>query len=121
MRGVLGDLDGYLKPCTKDFHSHVPGRGAIAGIYRGKQGLYDLAGKAMTVTAGSFLEEVEDVLANDRHTLALARHEFQRDGKQRQYRTVHVCGVRDGKLAAGWEQPRDLVAFDEAWGLRSGM
>jgi ketosteroid isomerase-like protein len=61
-----GDIDGYLKPCTEDFCFHVPGHGGIAGTYVGKQGLYDLASKAMSITGGTFHEEVEDVLANDK-------------------------------------------------------
>jgi SnoaL-like domain len=58
-----GDVDGYLRPCTEDFEFHVPGGGGIGGIYVGKDGLYDLARKAMQITGGTFHEEVEDVLA----------------------------------------------------------
>lgn len=111
-----GDVDGYLKPCTEGFSFNVPGRGAIAGSWRGKDGLYALAGKAMEATAGSFREEVEDLLANDHHAVVLARHRFTRDGQSWEYRTAHVYDVRDGKLATCWEQPQDLFAFDDAWG-----
>jgi hypothetical protein len=41
-----------------------------------------------------------------------------RDGQQQEYRTVHVYEIRDGKLAACWEHPRDQSAFDAAWGPR---
>ena len=50
-----GDLDGYLKHCTDDFTFNVPGNGGISGIYVGKQGLYELAGKAMTANQIEFL------------------------------------------------------------------
>ena len=112
-----GDVDGYLQPCTEDFSFNIPGQGAIAGSWRGKSGLYDLARKAMEVTGGTFREEVEDVLANDRHAIVLARHRFTRDGQTREYRTAHVYEVRDGKLAVCWEQPQDLFMFDDAWGI----
>lgn len=59
-----GDLGGYLCPCTESFIFNVPGRGAIAGTYRGKDGLYELARKAIETTGGTFHEEVEDLLAN---------------------------------------------------------
>lgn len=36
-----------------DFSFNIPGRGAIAGSWRGKEGLYELARVAMQVTAGS--------------------------------------------------------------------
>jgi uncharacterized protein len=70
----------------------------------------------MATTNGTFAEEVEDVLANDYHGIVLARHRFQRDGQPREYRTVHVYTIRDGKLAECFEHPRDQNAFDDAWG-----
>ena len=45
-----GNVDGYLQPCTKDFSFNIPGRGAIAGSWRGKEGLWELARLAMEVT-----------------------------------------------------------------------
>ena len=111
-----GDIDGYLRPCAEDFAFHVPGHGGIAGKYVGKQGLYDLASKAMSITGGTFHEEVEDVLANDDHAVVLARHRFTRDNSLKDYRTAHVYEIRDGKLAQCFEQPRDPASFDDAWG-----
>jgi uncharacterized protein len=116
-----GDLDGYLRPCTESFIFNVPGQGAIAGTYRGKTGLYELARKAMEATGGSFREEVEDVLANDQHAVVLARHSFTREGEWRDYRTAHVYQVRDSRLAECWEYPRDQAAFDDAWGPPRSM
>ena len=69
-----GDVDGYLQPCEQDFSFNIPGHGAIAGSWRGKEGLYELARIAMEVTGGTFREEVGDVLANDHHAVVLARH-----------------------------------------------
>jgi uncharacterized protein len=114
-----GDVDGYLRACTPEFVFNVPGDAAIAGAFKGSEGLYELASKAMEATAGSFREEVEDVLVNDRHAVVLARHTFTRAGQPQEYRTAHVYEIRDGKLAQCWEQPRDQAAFDDAWGRAS--
>jgi ketosteroid isomerase-like protein len=111
-----GDIDGYLGACTENFTFHVPGQGGIAGDYIGKQGLDDLAGKAISITGGTFHEEVEDVMANDNHAVVLARHRFIRNGSPKDYRTAHVYEVRDGRLAQCFEQPRDPAGFDDAWG-----
>jgi ketosteroid isomerase-like protein len=111
-----GDVDGYLRSCTDDFTFNVPGRGGISGTWMGKQGLYELAGKAMAITGGTFNEEVEDVLANDRHAVVLARHRFTRDGASRDYRTAHVYEIREGKRTQCFEQPRDPSSFHDAWG-----
>jgi uncharacterized protein len=114
-----GDLDGYFRACSEDWNFNIAGKGAIAGTYRGKQGLYELAQKAMATTSGTFQEDVEDVLANDHHGIVLARHRFTRDGEQQEYRTVHVYDIRDGKLFACWEHPQDQAVFDAAWGPRA--
>ena len=111
-----GDVDGYLHACSDDFTFNVPGHGGIAGSYRGKPGLYDLAKKAMEITGGTFEEVVEDVLANDQHAVVLALHRFTREGRAKQYRTAHVYAIRGGKLSECFEQPRDQASFDEAWG-----
>src|SRR5690349_1797157 len=71
-----GDIDGYLVPCASDFTFNVAGRGGICGVWAGRKGLRELAAKAMTISGGTFNEEVEDVLANDRHAVVLARHGF---------------------------------------------
>lgn len=111
-----GDIDGYMQPATADFTFVVPGSGGISGVWAGKQGLLDLAGKAMALSAGTFHEEVEDVLTNSRHAVVLARHRFTREGSPKDYQTAHVYEVRDGKLARCFEQARDPAAFHDAWG-----
>ena len=112
-----GDVDGYLQACTQDFSFNVPGASAISGSWRGRDGLHELARRAMELTGGSFREEVEDVLANDRHAVVLARHQFVRGGQAKDYRTAHVYEVRDGQLAQCQEQAQDPSVFNDAWGL----
>jgi ketosteroid isomerase-like protein len=99
----------------------IPGSGGISGSYVGKQGLYELAGKAMALTDGTFHEEVEEVLASDEHAIVLARHRFTRQGASKDYRTAHVYDIREGKLAQCFEQPRDSARFHDAWGSSQGM
>ena len=115
-----GDIDGYLAACTPDFTFNVAGQGGICGNWTGQNGLYELAGKAMAISAGTFSEEVEDVLANDRHAVVLARHRFVRDGSSKDYSTAHIYQVRDGRLAQCFEQPCDARAFHDAWGSSEG-
>jgi uncharacterized protein len=112
-----GDLPGYLRACTPEFVFHVPGHGAIAGTFRGADGMAVLAGKAMEATGGTFREDVEDVLVSEHHVVVLVRHAFTRGGQSREYRTAHVYTVKNGLLASCWEQPRDPDAFEAAWAL----
>ena len=111
-----GDIDGYLHSCTEDFNFNVPGSSALAGSFRGREGLYELTRRAIEISGGTFSEEVEDVLVNDRHAVLLNRHRFIRDGKPKDYRTAHIYEIRNGKLAACWEHPRDQAELDDAWG-----
>jgi len=113
---LRGDVDGYIAACADDFTFNVPGSGGISGVWVGRQGIYDLAGKAMSLTGGTFQEEVIDVLANDQHAVVLARHRFTRDGVSKDYSTAHVYEVRGGKLAICFEHPRDSAIFHDAWG-----
>jgi hypothetical protein len=75
-----------------------------------------LAAQAMALSAGTFREDVEDVLANDRHAIVLARHRFMFNGSPKDYRTAHVYEVQAGQLARCFEQPQDPAAFHAAWG-----
>jgi ketosteroid isomerase-like protein len=111
-----GDVDGYLRACTQDFEFQVPGHGGIAGTYVGRAGLHALAKKAMTITGRTFREDVEGVIADDLRAVVIARHRFRRGVSVKDYRTVHLYTIRDGKLARCMEQPHDQDAFDEAWG-----
>ena len=111
-----GEIDGYLQACGTDFTFNIPGSGGICGIWVGKKGLLDLANKAMALSASTFHEEVEDVLANDRHAVVLVRHRFSRDGSPKDYRTAHVYDVWNDRLVRCFEQPQDPGAFHDAWG-----
>src|SRR5215469_18196208 len=92
-----GDLDGYFRACSDDWNFNIAGQGAIAGTYRGKQGLYELAQKAMATTSSTFQEDVEDVLANDQHGIVLARHRFTRDGQLFFFKQKTAYEIRNGK------------------------
>jgi uncharacterized protein len=112
----VGDVDGYLAPCIDEFVFEINGNGGIAGTYTGKAGLYDLAGKAMSITGGTFHEDVEDVLANDDYAVVLVRHQFIRGGVAWDYQSAHLYKTADGKLVSCRELPYDAAQFDEAWG-----
>jgi hypothetical protein len=50
----------------------------------------------MSITGGTFHEEVEGVLAGDDHAVVLVRHRFIRDGSPKDYRTAYVYEVSNG-------------------------
>jgi hypothetical protein len=83
-----GDLDAYWSAYAGDFAFHVPGHNAVAGTYAGHDAFFGMIGKVMQLSGG------------------------QRKDDQ----SAHVYNIRDGRLAECWEQPRDQISFDDAWG-----
>jgi ketosteroid isomerase-like protein len=109
-----GDMQAVLGSCTDDVVFHVPGRSRLAGDYD-RSGFPAMIGKVMELSAGTFREDVLDVLVGQDHGAALLRHRLERGGTPIEYTTLHVWRLRDGKCAEWWEHPRDQYAFDQVW------
>jgi uncharacterized protein len=109
-----GDLDEYLQHCTDAVVFHVPRSTPMSGTHTRAQ-FKSFIGGVMELCDGTFRETVLDVVANDRRGLVLAEHEFRRKGRTHVYRTAHVYGIEDGRLAEFREYPEDLYSFDAAW------
>ena len=109
-----GDMTGVLAMCTDDITFHVPCTTPLSGTYS-KTTFPDLIGQVMTISAGSFREEVVDIVANDQHAVAILDHFLERNGKQIYYRTDHIWQIRDGKCCGWLERPGDEGAFNDAW------
>lgn len=109
-----GDLGGVLAMCTDDVEFRVPGSSPLAGTY-GKATFQELIGKVMTISGGTFREEVVDVIATEEHGVAILDHSLDRGGKPIAYRTDHLWRFRDGKCCGWLERPGDQEAFDRIW------
>jgi len=103
--------------CTDDIIFEVPGHSAVAGRHP-KSRFAEVIDKVMALSAGTFREEILDVVANDEHGVVLLVHRLERDGCPIEYRTAHLWGIRDGTFNACREHPGDERAFDEAWSER---
>lgn len=110
-----GDLEAVLAACADEIVFHVPGHNALSGSYSKAQFGPALIAKVMQLSAGTFQEMVDDVLANDTHGVVLARHRLQHAGTLQEYHTVHVWRIRDGVFTEWREYPRDLYQFDAIW------
>ena len=67
------------------------------------------------LTGGTFHLDLEDVVANDRHAVALFRGHGQRDGKVLDNPTCLRMRIEDGRIVEIWEFVWDLYAVDEFW------
>jgi ketosteroid isomerase-like protein len=85
----------------------------LAGDYTGKEEIGAFFGKFMELTNGTFRIEVHDVLANNKHGVALVRSTAQRGGKSLESNDVHVWHVSDGRATEHWIHPSVQYAADE--------
>lgn len=112
-KGDMQTLDGLF---ADDIVWHVGGRSQLAGDYRGKQEVFELFGKFVQLTSGTFKVELHDVLANDEHAVALQTATGEREGRKLDDNGVGVYHVKDGKVTESWLHPGDSYAIDEFWG-----
>ena len=110
-----GDLEGYLAHCTDDITFTVPGENKVSGVYSRAEFGPGLIAKVMSATAGTFVETVLDVFTSARGGVVYAHHAFDANGEKREYRTMHLYEIRDGKLASFREVPVEMDVFQSAW------
>ena len=107
------DIEGFLSYHTDDTVVHFPGRGPMAGDYRGKDGLAKLFQQQMQILDAPPEIETHDILANDDHAVVLNNVKATVRGKPLEQRQVVVLHIKDGKIAEGWLQFSEQQAMDE--------
>jgi hypothetical protein len=91
----------------------VPGKSALAGIYRGREGVSEFFGGLHSRSGGAFNVEPYEVLTNDEHMVLFLHFSGQRgdDGLD-----VVIAGFHSDRGPEGWRKatflPDDLAAFD---------
>jgi uncharacterized protein len=111
-----GDLSALRSEfLAEDVVWHVPGRGPLAGEYRGIAEVMALFGKISELSGGTARFTLHDVLANGDHMISLATVTAERAGREYRDKLVHVMQVRDGKAAEVWTYAADPFAAEEFW------
>jgi ketosteroid isomerase-like protein len=108
-----GDVEVFLAQHADDVVVHFPGRGPMAGDYRGKDGLGKMLQQQMQMIDAPPEIETHDILANDDHTIVLNKTKASRGGKVLEQDQVVVMHINDGKIAEVWLQFSDQQAMDE--------
>jgi uncharacterized protein len=108
-----GDMETFLSFQADDVVLHFPGRGRMAGDYRGKDGLAQLFQKQMEMLDGPPEIETHDILANDEHAVVLNRVRASLGGQVLDQEQVVVLHIRDGKVTETWLQFSEQQAMDE--------
>jgi len=110
------DLAAVQDAIPSDAVWHFPGRrGQLAGSHRGRDAIVGFLMQVATLTGGSFHLDLEGVLADDHHAVALFRGHGGRDGKTLDNPTCLKMRLVNGKIAEVWEFVWDLYAVDDFW------
>jgi uncharacterized protein len=112
-----GDMDALQnKYFAEDIRYHIPGRSPVAGDYEGVPEVLGAFGRLFELSGGTLRIELNDVVANDEHAVALFTARAEREGRQLDGNEVLICKPSpDGKLTEIWTQPLDQYAADAFW------
>jgi uncharacterized protein len=94
---------------------HIPGRGPLAGDHRGRDAVFEMFGRLVQRSAGTFTQELHDVAASEDHAVALTHATARRGDHSYDGQDAWVFHLRHGEIAEAWWRPEDLYAADEFW------
>ena len=110
------DLVAVRDAIAPDVVWHEAGsRPPYTGDLIGREVVLAMMAKAAELTGGTFRLDLDDVLANDRHAIALVNWVAERGGRTLRGKEVAVYRVRDGRLAEAWFYPDDHGTVETFW------
>ena len=121
VRGIFAafaDKNGFAlrSAFADDAVWRVPGRGAMAGTFMGRDAIFGFLGRLPKETDGTYSSELVDVLASDDRAAALYRARGQRNGRTLELDQVLLFRIADGVVKEVLALPSDPIVFDEFWG-----
>jgi uncharacterized protein len=113
---IRGDLDTLQSQFFADgIVWHVPGKSPLGGEYTGMGQVRDYLSRAFQLFHGTVDIELQDVLANDRHAVALFRSRAERTGRRLDTFDAVIFRVEGGKFTEVWHRSEDPYASDVFW------
>jgi ketosteroid isomerase-like protein len=93
----------------------VPGRGIMAGTYRGREEIFRFLGRLPKETGGTYGSELVDVLSSETRAAALYRARGTRHGRTLELDQLLLFTFEDGLVTRVLALPSDPDAFEEFW------
>jgi uncharacterized protein len=93
----------------------VPGRGAMAGVYRGRESIFRFLARLPKETDGTYGSELLDVLTSDQRAAALYRARGTRHGRTLELDQVLLFTIECGLVREVLALPSDPEAFETFW------
>jgi len=116
-----GALDGFVALLANDVVLQLPGRNVTSGAYRGRDAVLATFGDLINRTAGTLRDDWEEVLGDDRYTVAIARISGEIDGRRLDQRGVWLDDWNDAGLVTRIRLlMADQPTADAFWGPVNG-
>jgi ketosteroid isomerase-like protein len=93
----------------------VPGRGVMAGSYRGRESIFRFLARLPKETDGTYGSELLDVLTSHRRAAALYRARGTRHGRSLELDQVLLFTFEDALVREVLALPSDPDAFEVFW------
>jgi ketosteroid isomerase-like protein len=93
----------------------VPGRGVMAGTYRGREEIFRFLALLPKETDGTYGSELVDVLVSDTRAAALYRARGTRHGRTLELDQLLLFRIEDGLVREVLALPSDPDAFEAFW------
>ena len=110
-----GDMATMQSLVAEDTVWHIPGRGPLAGDHHGRDAVFEMFGRLVQASEGTFNQELHDVLASDDHAVAVTYATARRADHNYDSQDVWVFHLRNGQIIEAWWRPGELYAADEFW------
>ena len=111
-----GNLEIIEATIADDCVWRFPGRrGQLAGAHVGRDAILRFLLRVPELTGGTFHLDLIDVLANDRHAVALFQGRGTRNGKQLDNPTCLRIRLEGGRAIDIWEFVWDLEHVEDFW------
>jgi uncharacterized protein len=110
-----GDLAAVRDHVRADVVYRIPGRGRVAGEFRGIEGVAEILRRLRDESGGTIALEPLTVLADDENLIARCRVTADRGGRRLDTENCYAFRFVDGKLADGTVFLSDPQHVDEFW------
>ena len=108
------DLDGIRDLLAPDVVWHVGGANSLTGDYKGIDEVFGLFGRMFEMTGGDLGQEVHDLLASEKHSVAITHLRASRpDGRTLDANQVAIYHSDDeNRVTEAWLLPEDAAVMN---------
>jgi uncharacterized protein len=98
---------------------NVPGRGVMAGTYRGREAIFRFLARLPKETDGTYGSSLRDVLVSEERAAALYTARGTRNGRVLELDQVLLFRIEGGLVREVLALPSDPEAFEAFWASQS--